>query len=61
METEVYCYLLLTFCHDKGLTSSFVLFSFHHPSVQHCPELKHFLYFRILIISELALMLVFNT
>lgn len=36
VETEVYSYLL-TFCHDKGLTSSFFPFSFHHSSVHLVP------------------------
>lgn len=31
VEIEVHCYLL-TFYHDKALTSSIVPFSFHHPS-----------------------------
>lgn len=55
VEPKVYCYGLLTFSCDKGLTSTFIPFSFHRPSVQLFPESKHFLYFRTLTISELAL------
>lgn len=57
--SEIYCCVLPTFCCYRSLARSFVLFSFHYPSV-HISRIETFLIFQNILNFQIGITLVFN-
>lgn len=57
--SEIYCYVLPTFCCDKSLAGYFVLFSFRYPSA-HVFRIKTFLVFQDVYNFQIGVTLIFN-